>query len=313
MILRSDILLLDVGGTFIKCCDGRCIPMPSGGSREEIAHSLRQAVAGLVRSGTEVRGADSFTPSGECTPDFSVGPQSPAIGVAIPGPFDYAQGIFLMKHKFAAVYGESFRALAGLPESTDIRFMHDVVAALQGCLASTDGAGTKPAAPVSPAAETALVTLGTGLGFAHTENGRVQTGTNGSPARSIYNRPWHDGILEDAASARGIRAAYARLSGRSDLSAAHIATLAQNGDEAALQTFSDLGQTLGEALAPLLEELHIGTLLLAGQVSQSLPLFERPLRNALEGIDIRLAPKGAVFQGLATLFDTPETLQSLQS
>ncbi len=34
--------------------------------------------AGLVQSGTEVRGAKALTPSGECTPDFSAGPQSPA-------------------------------------------------------------------------------------------------------------------------------------------------------------------------------------------------------------------------------------------
>lgn len=34
--------------------------------------------AGLVQSGTEVRGAKALTPSGKCTPDFSAGPQSPA-------------------------------------------------------------------------------------------------------------------------------------------------------------------------------------------------------------------------------------------
>ena len=314
MIRRSDILLLDVGGTFIKCGDGRCIPIASGGSRDEIAHSLRQAVTGLVQSGTEVRGAERLTPSGECTSNFSASPQSPAIGVAIPGPFDYAQGIFLMRHKFAAVYGESFRDLAGLPADTDIRFMHDVVAVLQGSLALLGTAGDCGMAQAAQAAqETALVTIGTGLGFAHTQGGQVQVGPAGSPARAIYNLPWGDGILEDAVSARGIRNAYARLTGRSDLSAAQIAQRADAGDEAALQVFSDLGATLGEVLAPILEELHAGTLLLAGQVSKSLPLFSRPLRNALDGIDIRPAPEGAVFTGLLRLaeapkprFDTPE-------
>lgn len=329
MILPSHMLLLDVGGTFIKCSDGRCIPMPSAGTRDQIAAALRSAAAGLVQS-------------------------APTLAVAIPGPFDYERGIFLMRHKFAAVYGESFRTLAGLPESVDLRFMHDVIAALEGSLsdpaslvrAATDGcgtasdaagdcrradccgehspkgtklsaprnsqpSGTKTAAP--GAQETALVTIGTGLGFAHTEGGRVQVGPNGSPARSIYNLPWGDGILEDIVSARGIRNAYARLSGHSHLSAAQIAQCADAGEEAALQVFSDLGETLGQALAPLLEELHAGTLLLAGQVSKSLPLFSRPLHNALDGIDIRPAPEGAVFTGLLRLaegpkprFDTPE-------
>ena len=305
MIPHSDRLLLDVGGTFIKCADGRCIPMPSGGSRDEIAAALKQAVA-------EGRHGRPDRPS--------------AIAVAIPGPFDYARGIFLMRHKFAAVYGESFRTLANLPDDCDLRFRHDVVAALEGCLALQDAAGdcgagdgvrkafpdrvlscflnhapdrTKPAAPST---DTALVTIGTGLGFAHTQDGAVQIGPNGSPARPLYNLPWGDGILEDIVSARGIRNAFARLGGRADLSAAQIAGLAQAGDERALQVFSTLGETLGEALAPVLEELHIGTLLLAGQVCRSFCLFERPLRNALDGIAIQPALDGAVFAGLAALF-----------
>ena len=340
MILRSDILLLDVGGTFIKCADGRCIPMPSGGSREEIASALQQAVAGWnspAWCGPElVCGKQKASPlSGNAFRIPVPAPQSPAqcrIGVAIPGPFDYGRGIFLMRHKFAAVYGESFRALAALPEDCDIRFRHDVIAALEGCLVQQDAAGDcgagpdcgkhsptgvmlsafrspdpghiKPAAPVPQ--NTALVTIGTGLGFAHTLDGTVQVGPNGSPAQSIYNLPWGDGILEDIVSARGVRNAFARLSGRSNLSTAQIAGLANAGDECALQVFSTLGETLGEALAPLLEELHIGTLLLAGQVARSFPLFQRPLCNALDGIAIQPAPDGAVFAGLATLFQDNE-------
>ena len=357
MILPSHMLLLDVGGTFIKCSDGRCIPMPSAGTRDQIAAALRSAVRSLT------------SPSGTKTAALP----APTLAVAIPGPFDYERGIFLMRHKFAAVYGESFRALAGLPESVDLRFMHDVVAALEGSLSDPAGlvrSGTEPraaesftpsgeccpqlgASPQSPAAtdscetasdaagdcrradccgeqkvlplsgnaprnsqpsgtktaapgaqETALVTIGTGLGFAHTEGGRVQVAPSGSPARSIYDLPWDDGILEDIVSARGIRNAYARLSGRSNLSAAQIAQCADAGDESALQVFSDLGKTLGQALAPILEELHVGTLLLAGQVSKSLPLFDRPLRNALDGIDIRPAPEGAVFTGLRRLAES---------
>ena len=134
--------------------------------------------------------------------------------------------------------------------------------------------------------------------------GSPLTDSSGSPARSIYNLPWDDGILEDIVSARGIRNAYARLSGRSNLSAAQIAQCADAGDESALQVFSDLGKTLGQALAPMLEELHVGTLLLAGQVSKSLPLFDRPLRNALDGIDISPAPEGAVFAGLRRLAES---------
>ena len=119
--------LLDIGGTFIKSSDGRQIPIPSAGPREGIASALRLALKD----------------HGE------------RIGIAIPGPFDYRQGIFRADHKFAAVKGESFRGLAGLPETADVRFIHDVCAVLEGAIRG-----------VRSDSSTALVTLGTGLGFA---------------------------------------------------------------------------------------------------------------------------------------------------
>ena len=67
-----DKLLLDVGGTFIKCSDGRTIPIDSDGTNDEIASALRSAVFG----------------EGE--------PPKAGIRVAIPGPFDYKNGVFLI-------------------------------------------------------------------------------------------------------------------------------------------------------------------------------------------------------------------------
>ena len=88
--------LLDVGGTYIKCADGSQVPVPSGGSREAIAAALKKAVGPT----DGLRG----------------------IAVAIPGPFDFTQGIFLMEHKFAAVKGQRFRSLAEVPETVPLRF-----------------------------------------------------------------------------------------------------------------------------------------------------------------------------------------------
>lgn len=99
------MILLDVGGTFIKCSDGRQIPIDSSGSRDSIVESLREAVG-----------------------------EADKVAVAIPGPFDYDRGIFLMKHKFAAVYGESFAGIIG--GNREFRFIHDVNAMLLGEMAS---------------------------------------------------------------------------------------------------------------------------------------------------------------------------------
>lgn len=267
MSYSEEYRLLDVGGTFIKRADGRQVPIRSDGSREEIASALKEAIG---------------------RPEGLKG-----VGIAIPGPFDYAGGIFRMKHKFSAVYGISFRELTQLPEDITLRFHHDVNAVLRGAIRMLG----------LERGNTALVTLGTGLGFAYSVDGQVQYNESGSPARSLWNIPLEDGgILEDRISARGIRTAYAGLTGDDTQSAYAIAQLAYGGDEAALEVFSDLGSRLGEALEDLLPELRIDTLLVGGQIAKSLSLMRRPLQNRLEGIRIQSVPDGAVFEGLSTLF-----------
>ena len=268
MLSSEAYRLLDVGGTFIKRADGRAFPSASGSSREDIVAALRAAVG-------RTEGLQG-------------------IGVAIPGPFDFTNGIFQMQHKFAAVYGASFRELAGLPEDLPLRFDHDVATALRGAVTLLQL--KRPAA---------LITLGTGLGFAHALDGKVQYGPNGSPARALWNLPWKGGILEDVASARGIRAAYARLGGDGGASVLDIARKAYSGSDTAYEAFHETGLALGQALAPIVEELGIETLLFAGQIARSLLLLEDGLRAGLgSGICLTQAPQDAVFEGLANLFKT---------
>ena len=265
----SNYRLLDVGGTFIKCADGRAVPVDSAGSRESVAASLREALG-------DVSGLDG-------------------VGIAIPGPFDYRQGIFLMRHKFAAVYGEDFRTLAGLPDGLEIRYGHDVTCILEGAIRR-----------MGLRSNTALVTLGTGLGFAHARDGEVQYNEKSSPARSVYSLPYRDGIIEDYVSARGIQRTYRSKGGDADASVLTIARRAYGGETAALETFAETGAHLGNVLPPVLEETLVDTLLFAGQIARSFSLLEGPLRAALAPLEqlrtIGPAPGGAVFDGLAALF-----------
>ena len=126
----------------------------------------------------------------------------------------------------------------------------------------------------------------------------------GSPAVSLWNRPWNGGIVEDFVSARAICSSYARKTGAPCTSAREVALKADAGDSAAQDAYASLGATLGQALRPLLEGLGLRTLLMSGQISRSLNLMEAPLRSALPGVSIAMAPEGAVFEGLATLFET---------
>ena len=101
-------LLLDVGGTFLKSAvadaAGQLLsgsefscPIRSEGSREEIEGSLAAAVA---------RGAAFAAERGM---------ELAGIGIAIPGPFDYAAGVSRMTHKFRSICGVDLRGAEGTP------------------------------------------------------------------------------------------------------------------------------------------------------------------------------------------------------
>ncbi len=267
-------LLLDVGGTFIKCSDGRSVPVDSNGTREEIIRSFKEAVGDLS--------------------------QINKVAVAIPGPFNYDEGIFMMKHKYAAIYGERFTDLVDAPESVEFRFIHDVNCMLLGETASGEGAGYE---------NIIMVAIGTGLGFAQSLGGKIYKNAEGSPGISIFNKPYRGGVLEDYISKRGITRLYDEAGGKdaAKLTVKEIADMARSGDAAAAKAFSEAGRILGQEIAPILNELSADCLLFGGQISRSFDLMEPALRKELESVRRlrKISPisdfDNTTFKGLATL------------
>ena len=268
-------LLLDVGGTFVKSVvatlDGELLPdtetsapIDSDGTRAEIEHSFATVVASgnakVVERGCELAG----------------------VGVAFPGPFDYNTGISYMTHKFAALEKVSvkdlFHSFPEIGAEKPVVFMHDVTAAVLGELKFGAAQGYN---------NVAVVTLGTGLGFSHTQNGEIQFSPLGSPSLSLYNRPYREGNLEDYASKRGFLRSYAEVRGEAnpeDLTVAMIGGKCGEGDKEALQSFYNVGDILATELKPLLEDLNIECLLFGGQISRSFAYFEPALRPLLDSV-----------------------------
>ena len=292
MHTKSNLILLDVGGTFIKAALGftrkgaaegtfTSTPISSDGSEEEITNAFREAVGGQMKQAQEK--------------GFNI----EAVCVAIPGPFDYNNGIFQMKHKFAAVYGKSFREILGDMISPEVRlaFVHDVNGALLGALTSM---------PELQESTVALATFGTGLGFSYAVNGTIQVAENGSPATSLWNRPYGEGILEDYVSRRGILKTYARLGGvlKDGEDVKEIADLARQGDCKALETFKETGRHFVQGTESMIRELGITSLLFAGQIARSFDLMEEEVRNGLgEGVKLAVLGdiQGTVLVGVASL------------
>lgn len=252
------ILAIDAGGTSLKyglmAADGKPIP---GSTAAQTA---------IERDGKSmVLAAFSETAEAAAAQAGRLGHTIASIGVCCPGPFDFAQGMSRMTHKWQDAYEQPVApVLQGVLGPLPVAFLHDSSAYVLG--EGLAGAGRD-----TP--DMAGVMLGTGFGFGYMRGGRVQVRFDQSPREILWNSPFRDGIVEDYVSRRAIRARYARLSGREGADVREIADAARQGDTAATQTFAETGRLLGEILEPVLTRLSLPRLVIGGQIARSAALF----------------------------------------
>ena len=259
------IVAVDAGGTYLKSAlvtkDGKVLeesfsqtPSHSAGTKSEIIRALSESIAQLLRFGADT------------------GTQIEGIAFAYPGPFDYENGRCLMDHKYTSVYGvplvPEIRREISLPE-LPVRFNHDMHAFAFG--EYVYGAGKN-------ASRLFCVSIGTGLGTGYIKDDVIVPREDGGPRFSIFSRSYRDGTLEDLVSARGIERKYRDLNGigestRETLDPKAIQLRAENGDSAALRTYSEAGAALGGVVGPIIRENEIDTLIFGGQISRAYGLF----------------------------------------
>lgn len=258
-------LLLDIGGTFIKY-----------GLSDESGKLLSDSI-GQVPSEAD-SSYDHFLQVLSEVISWNQQKQNfITAGVAIPGPFNYDQGISLMKHKFRALYQKPISspfANAGVK----VTFLHDSTAFILGEVEPEDGE--------IPGG----IMLGTGLGFAMMRKKRVCLNPAQMPAFSLWKMPWKDGIAEDYVSQHALIRRYG-----SEIPVKEIAKAARAGDKKAQQTFLAVGAELNEILCKIISALGLNSIILGGQISQSADLLELdlpvplrvsayPEKSALKGI-----------------------------
>lgn len=257
------VVAVDVGGTTV---DAACISAaggligavvegdsPAAGTKGEIVTELARAIeAARAQAG-----------------DFAV----TACGIAMPAPFDYAAGVSHMEHKFQAINGVHLGLLLAEITGLPTYFIND---------ADAFGLGVSWRQLPETGRFVAL-TIGTGLGGSFIENGEnVTAGEAVPPHGEVWDLPYSGGILEDYVSARGVVAAYDRLSGRAErVNAKEISDLAFGGSEPAVEAYRVMGTALGRGLAPVLLRFEPELLVIGGKVGQSLPLFGPAARRAL--------------------------------
>lgn len=205
----------------------------------------------------------------------------PKIGIAMPGPYDYPNGISLMKDqgKMKSLYGLSVKNL--LAESLEIHpsriaFTNDAEAFLSGESLAGSGRGFE---------NSIGLTLGTGLGSAIKIHEVVKDA-------KLWTAPFRDGIAEDYLGTAWFKGYTFQKSGIEISGAKDL--LSPDFDKGlASQVFSEFGKTLGEFLSLYVIRLQCNGVVLGGKIARAadwfLPETKAYLDNLEFPVEIRIS------------------------
>ncbi|SHM76965.1 ROK family protein [Chitinophaga sp. CF418] len=213
------------------------------------------------------------------------------IGIAMPGPFDYEEGISFIKglDKYEALYGLNVKELLEEQLGIDkkyIRIMNDASCFLQGELFNGAAKGEK---------EVLGLTLGTGFGSSVADNGIAQEGT-------FWKTPFLDATAEEYFSTRWFLRRYEELSGQRIASVKELAAIVRQSSYA-LTVFQEFGYNLAMFLQ---EQQPIPSLVvLGGNITQAFDLFRSNLEYHMEGTRFVVSELGeeAILLGAAGFWE----------
>lgn len=193
------------------------------------------------------------------------------IGIAMPGPFDYEQGISLIRgfNKYESLYGLNVKEMLGqqlgIPAAA-IKLKNDAAAFLQGEVLGGAAAGYHKAIGL---------TLGTGLGSAR------MVGKD-TVACAVNVSPLHNGMAEDYISIRWFLKRYEALTGEAPVNVKYIAD--RVGQEPlAAQVFSEFAANLAIVLKRFIAEEQPDVVILGGGIANAFGLFYPALQEQLKG------------------------------
>ncbi len=229
-----------------------------------------------------------------------VGPcQLSGIGFAMPGPFDYVNGIALfqqMTNKYENLYGvnvgiEISKAL-GLNENVPVRFINDAAAFAIGESTAGGAAGFN---------RCLAITLGTGFGSSFIMNHvPVVSGDTVPPGGMVYHLPFEKGVADDYFSTRGLLGRYFDKTGLRFSGVKELAEKASH-DAVAKDVFLDFGHKLGIFLHPWIRKFNVETLVIGGNIAKSFHLFGESLTKVYTYFGINLSIQLSVLNETASM------------
>jgi predicted NBD/HSP70 family sugar kinase len=205
------------------------------------------------------------------------------IGIAMPGPFDYTNGIALFEgvEKYENLYGvrigELLKQSLDIDGEMELRFMNDATAFAVGEAWMGKVTGYK---------RSLALTLGTGFGAAFIESGLpVLEGAEIPESGCMWHLPYKDGIADDYFSTRWFTRQYLGRTGKSLVGVKEIREEALY-DKKSQELFVEFGAGLGNFLSPWIKAFGAEALVIGGNLSKAHDLFGDFLRSALSSRQI---------------------------
>ncbi|MCL8536359.1 ROK family protein [Chryseobacterium gallinarum] len=209
------------------------------------------------------------------------------IGIAMPGPFDYENGISLMQQgKFIDIYQINIKnELAGrLAISKDqIHFVNDAAAFMEGEVFGGCVQGFQ---------KVFGVTLGTGLGTTF-YNGELATDED------LWDSPFKKSICEDYLATRWFVNYYAELTGEQ---ISGTKDLLDKPVEIQTRIFDEYADSFSEFIVKYVDHYKPEVLVIGGNIAKAYPYFEKRFTENLAKNNISLPVRiSAIFEDAAIL------------
>lgn len=207
------------------------------------------------------------------------------IGFAMPGPFDYQNGIAWFDKnvdKFHDLHGVDIKSELiqnlNLPADFPIRFLND---------AASFAVGVANVEPASKYKRIIALTLGTGFGTTFIKNGLPVASEDGIPEDGfLYHVPFQKSIADEYFSTRWFLNEYKNRTGLTISGVKELTEMFGN-DETAREIFTLFGKNLGSFLKPWIQKFNAECIVLGGNISNSYPLFESALLSEFSTLDFQ--------------------------
>ncbi len=226
------------------------------------------------------------------------------IGFAMPGPFDYQNGVSKMHHKFPRLYdlciATTLRPSLATDQKLPMRFLNDATCFAIGEAWQGQGKAFR---------KVVVITLGTGFGSAFLNRGiPVVSGALVPKEGCLWHLPFHEGIADDYFSTRWFIEEYENKT-REKISGVKELMEKAETEPSIAGLFNQFGKNLAECLSPWLQLFGAEILIVGGNIAHALPLFTGSFQENIQqsGLAIPIVAsqlmENAALLGSARLLD----------